>query len=60
MQPVEEQVGQQERSEVVEGERLLESVRGEVAGVPVATDVVDEHIEARERRQHLIGQPSYL
>ena len=36
LEPVEEQVGEQERREVVEGEGAFEPVRGEVSGVPVA------------------------
>ena len=45
-QPVEEQVGKQEWRKVVEGERALEPVYGDVPGVPVAADVVDQHIDA--------------
>ena len=45
LQPVEQQVGEQERREVVEGEGVLEPVGRDVPGVPVAADVVDQHVD---------------
>jgi hypothetical protein len=44
VEPVEEQLGEQERGEMVQRERQLEAVGGDVARVPVATDVVDQYV----------------
>ncbi len=60
LQPVEEQVGEQERREMVEGEGVLESVGGDAPGLPVAADVVDEHVDPGEALEHFAGQSSYL
>ena len=60
LQPVEQQVREQERREVVEGEGALEPVGGEVPGVPVPPDVVDQHVDPRQALEHLVGQPAHL
>jgi hypothetical protein len=46
LEPFEEKVGEEERGEVVDGEGPLESVGGDVAGIPVAADVVDQDVNA--------------
>jgi hypothetical protein len=43
-------VGDEERGEVVERERVLEAVARDVPVRPVAADVVDEHVEVRGGR----------
>jgi len=48
--PVEQQTGEQERRQVAEGERVLEAVRGDVRGVPVARDVVDQYVDLGKAR----------
>jgi hypothetical protein len=60
LQPVEEQVGDQERREMVEGEGVLEPVSGDVPGVPVPPDVVDQHIDPGEALEYLLSQPAHL
>ena len=47
IEPFEQQVRQQERREMIEGERVLQAVGGDVAVVPEAADVVEQHIEPR-------------
>jgi hypothetical protein len=59
-QPVEEQVGEQERREMVDREGAFEPVRGDVPGVPVPADIVDQHIDPGEALQHLPSQPPHL
>jgi hypothetical protein len=59
-EPVEEEVGEQERCKVVEREGALEPVSGDVRGVPVATDVVDQYVDPGEALEHLAGQPPDL
>jgi hypothetical protein len=59
-QPVEEQVGEQERREVVEGEGVLESVGGDMPGVPVPAGVVDQHVDPGEAAEYLVGQAPHL
>jgi len=56
LQPIQEQVGQQEGCEVVERERALESVWGDVPAVPVTTNVVDQDVDAGEALEHLAGE----
>ena len=53
-EPVEQQVGQQERGEVVEREGALEAVGGDVPGVPVPADVVDQHVDPGRPCEHLL------
>ena len=60
LEPVEEQVGEQERREMVEREGALEPVSGDVPGVPVPADVVDQHIDPGKVLEHLAGQPPHL
>jgi hypothetical protein len=55
-QPVQEQVGEQERREMVECERALEPVGGDVPAVPVSADVIDQHIEPGEALEDRTGQ----
>jgi len=45
---------------MVEGEGVLETVSGDVSGVPVAADVVDQHVNPVKRREYLVGKPPYL
>ena len=55
-QPVQEHVGEEERGEVIDCERRLEAVHGQV---PLAEDharVVHEHVEPRIRGQELGGE----
>ena len=54
-QPVEQEVGEQKRCEVVEGEGALQTVGGDVPGVPEPADVVDQHVDPREALQDLGG-----
>ena len=53
-------LGQQERREVVEGERVLQTVGGDVAMRPEAADVVEQDVEPRVGREDLGGQPADL
>ena len=46
--------------EMVDGEGPLEPVSGEVAGVPVPADVVDQHIDAWEPLEHFVGQSAHI
>jgi len=39
-QPVQEQISKEKRREVIEGERVLQPINGDMAGVPLATDVL--------------------
>ena len=55
-QAVKQQVRQQERREVVERERVLQPVGGDVAVRPKPADVVDEDIQPWIRGQHVVGQ----
>jgi hypothetical protein len=59
LQSVQEQAGQQERREMVEGECALEPVSGDVPGVPVAAGVIDQHIYPGQALEDLPGQPPY-
>ena len=59
-EPVQQQVGEQKRREMVEGEGAFESVYGDVAGIPVPADIVDQHIDPRKAVQYLLGQPPYF
>ncbi len=45
---------------MVEGEGALEAVGGDVAGGPEAADVVDQHVEARVRVEHLCREAAHL
>src|SRR6266540_1538634 len=60
VQPVEEEIGEQERRQMVEGEGALEPVSGDVPGVPVPPDVVDQHIDPGEALEYLVSQPPHL
>jgi hypothetical protein len=60
LHPFEEQVGEQERGEVVEREGALVAVLGDVAGVPEAPDIVDQHIDLGQALQDLLGQAAQL
>ena len=60
LQPIQEQAGEQERREVVDGEGVLEPVGRQASGVPVAADVVHQHIDPRQAVQGFGGEPSYL
>ncbi len=47
LQPIQKQLGQQEGGEVVERERALQAVGGDVAVRPEPADVVDQHVQTR-------------
>ena len=55
-----QQVGQQERREVIERERVLEAIGGHVAVRPEAADVVEQHVQPRIGGEHLVRQPPDL
>jgi hypothetical protein len=57
---VDEQVGEQERCEVVERERVLEPVGGDVPRVPEAPDVVDQDVQAGKGGEDVGGEPAHL
>ena len=59
-QPVEEQVGEEERRKVVKGEGAFEAVGGDMPAVPVPPDVVDQHIDSGKALKYLVGQPPHL
>jgi hypothetical protein len=59
LKPLQEQVGEQERREMVKGEGVLDSVRCCVAGVPLPAGVVDQDVDAGEGEQ-LVGEPPHL
>ena len=59
-QPVEEQVGEEERRKVVNGEGAFEAVGGDMPGVPVPPDVVDQHIDSGKALKHLVGELPHL
>src|SRR5215208_568034 len=60
LQPVQQQGGEQERREMINGEGSLQPVGGGVPGIPVPADVIDQHIDPRQGLEYLLGQPSYL
>jgi hypothetical protein len=59
-QSLPQQVGEQERRQVVEGEGALQPIGGDVAGVPVPPDIVDQHIDPGAALEDLGGQPPHL
>ena len=59
-EPVQQEVRQQERREMVEGKRVLEPIGGHVTVGPEAADVVKQDIEPRVRGEDLVSQPSDL
>jgi hypothetical protein len=59
-QPVEEQVSEEERRKVVNGEGAFEAVGGDMPGVPVPAHVVDQHIDSGKALKYLVGQPPHL
>lgn len=60
LQSVEEQIGEQEGCEMVEGEGALEALSRDVPGVPVATDVIDQHVDPGKALQHFGSEPPHL
>ena len=60
LQPAEEQAGEQERREMVEGEGALEPVSGDMPGVPVPPGVVNQHIDPGKALERLVSQPPHL
>ena len=60
VQPVQEQAGEQERREMVDGEGALEPVRGDIPGVPVPPGVVEEHIDPGKALEYFARQPPHL
>src|SRR3954449_8183570 len=51
-QPVQQQVGEQLRREVVDRERAFEAIGGDMPGVPVAAGVLYQHIDPRQGHEH--------
>ena len=45
---------------MVDGECSLEPVNGDVSGVPVTPHIVDQHIDASEPLEHLVGQSAHI
>src|SRR5690348_8566306 len=45
---------------MVDGERALQSVSGDVPRIPVAADIVDQHMDPREGLENLTSQPPNL
>ena len=60
LQSIQQQIREQERGQVVDGKGVLQAVGGDVARRPEAPDVVDQHVEARIRVEHLRGESAYL
>ena len=60
LEPLDEQVGEQERGQMVQGEGVLKTVYSDSSGVPVAPDVVDQDIDTRQSVLDLVGQAPYL
>jgi len=59
-EPVQQQIGQQERREVVEREGALQAVGGEVPVSPEPADIVNQHVQPRIGVSHLGGQAAHL
>ena len=47
LEPIHKQVGEEKRSEVVEGEGALQAVGSRVSVGPEAADIVDQHVQTR-------------
>ncbi len=60
LQSFQEQVGQQEGGQVVDGEGVFQAVHGDVPVGPEPADVVDQHVEAGVCLEHLRGEPAHL
>ena len=60
LQAVQQQVGEQERGEMVEGEGVFQAVGGDVPVRPEAAHVVDQHIQPRIGVEYLAGQAADL
>ena len=60
LEPIKQQVGEQERGEVVEGERALQTVGGQVSVCPEPADVVDQHVEPWVSVENADGEPTDL
>ena len=59
LQPVVEQIGEQEQREMVEGEGALEPASGDVPGAPVPPSSLTS-TSIRERLEYLLSQPPHL
>jgi hypothetical protein len=42
---------------MIQRKGAFETIGGHVPGVPVPTDIVDQHIDKRKRAQYLAGYP---
>jgi hypothetical protein len=60
LEPLDEQLGEQERGQMVQGEGVLETVYRDPSGVPVAADVVDQDIHPGQSVLDLLSQAPYL
>jgi hypothetical protein len=59
-EPVEEQMGEEERGKVVEGEGEGEAVGDDMPGLPVPAHVVDQHIDPQKPLKYLVSELPYL
>jgi len=57
---VQEQVGEQERREMVDRKGASQPVGGDVPSVPVPADIVDQHIDPSKALNHLAGKSAHL
>ena len=57
---VEEQVGEQERRQMAEGDGALQPAGGDMAGCSSTPDVADQHLDPRKALEDLAGQPPHL
>ena len=60
LEPVQEQAGEQERGQVVDGEGVFQAIGGDPAGGLEPARVVDQHVQPRVGGQDLAGQPAHL
>ena len=58
-QTIEQQVGQQERREVVDGDRQLVAVLGQLKAGADQPGIVDQHVDARVVREDCLGEPAH-
>ena len=60
LEPIQKQKGEQEWSEVVHSERVLQPVGGRVSVCPKSADVVDQRVQPRVGAQDGGGKPPDL
>ena len=59
-EPVEQQVGEQKRREVVEREGVLQAIGGDVPVRPEPADVVDQHVQPRIPLERFACEAAYF